>query len=198
MAESPLPPTRRLRPQLTAWIGRSETVARQHRPDAGRGADRHARPPARHRSRPAARCRRSWHWLYFLPMHRQSEIGADGHAKRGGFLPPVPLPRRMWAGSQFEFRAPIRVGDAVHATSTIADVDGEGRPHRYARVRQGAPRAALQRRGRAGAGRVPRHRLPRSAAARRRRAAAAAGTGPTPPGSARSCPTTCCCSATRP
>ena len=63
-----------------------------------------------------------WHWLYFLPMHRQSEIGADGHAKRGGFLPPVPLPRRMWAGSQFEFRSPVRVGDAVERTSTIADV----------------------------------------------------------------------------
>ena len=46
-------------------------------------------------------------------MHRQSEIGPDGHARRGGFLPPVPLPRRMWAGSQLEFRAPIRVGDRV-------------------------------------------------------------------------------------
>ena len=56
-----------------------------------------------------------WHWLYFLPLHRQSEIGPDGHAKRGGFLPPVPLPRRMWAGSQFEFHAPLRVGDALHA-----------------------------------------------------------------------------------
>ena len=54
-----------------------------------------------------------WHWLYFLPMHRQSEIGADGHARRGGFLPPVPLPRRMWAGSQFEFHTPLCVGDAV-------------------------------------------------------------------------------------
>ncbi len=63
-----------------------------------------------------------WHWLYFLPLHRQSEIGPDGHAKRGGFLPPVPLPRRMWAGSQFEFRAPVRVGDAVERRSTIADV----------------------------------------------------------------------------
>jgi 3-methylfumaryl-CoA hydratase len=63
-----------------------------------------------------------WHWLYFLPQHRQSEIGPDGHAKRGGFLPPVPLPRRMWAGSQFEFRSPVRVGDAVERTSTIADV----------------------------------------------------------------------------
>jgi 3-methylfumaryl-CoA hydratase len=69
-----------------------------------------------------------WHWLYFLPMHRQSEIGADGHAKRGGFLPPVPLPRRMWAGSQFEFRAPVRVGDEVTRKSTIADVtEKEGR-----------------------------------------------------------------------
>ena len=69
-----------------------------------------------------------WHWLYFLPLHRQSEIGADGHAKRGGFLPPVPLPRRMWAGSQFEFRAPVRVGDAVERTSTITDVSSkEGR-----------------------------------------------------------------------
>jgi 3-methylfumaryl-CoA hydratase len=69
-----------------------------------------------------------WHWLYFLPLHRQSEIGPDGHAKRGGFLPPVPLPRRMWAGSQFEFRSPIRVGDSVERTSTIADVSAkEGR-----------------------------------------------------------------------
>ncbi len=63
-----------------------------------------------------------WHWLYFLPLHRQSDIGPDGHAKRGGFLPPVPLPRRMWAGSQFEFRAPVRVGDQVTRTSTIDDV----------------------------------------------------------------------------
>ena len=38
-----------------------------------------------------------WHWLYFLPTVRQSELAPDGHAKRGGFLPPVPLPRRMWA-----------------------------------------------------------------------------------------------------
>ena len=63
-----------------------------------------------------------WHWLYFLPMHRQSEIGPDGHPRRGGFLPPVALPRRMWAGGQLEFRSPIRIGDAVTRTSTIDDV----------------------------------------------------------------------------
>ena len=79
-----------------------------------------------------------WHWLYFLPLHRQSDIGADGHAKRGGFLPPVPLPRRMWAGSQFEFRRPLRIGDRAARASTIADVvDKSGRsgPLVFVRVR---------------------------------------------------------------
>ena len=60
-----------------------------------------------------------WHWLYFLPHHAQSEIGVDGHAKRGGFLPPVPLPRRMWAGGRLHWHAPLKVGDAVKRTSTI-------------------------------------------------------------------------------
>ncbi len=63
-----------------------------------------------------------WHWLYFLPLHRQSEIGADGHPTRGSFLPPVPLPRRMWAGSRLEFRAPVLAGQALSRTSRIADV----------------------------------------------------------------------------
>ena len=63
-----------------------------------------------------------WHWLYFLPLAPQSDIGADGHPKRGGFLPPVALPRRMWAGSDFEFHAPLRIGDALTRTSTIVDV----------------------------------------------------------------------------
>jgi len=63
-----------------------------------------------------------WHWLYFLPLYRQSEVGPDGHAQRGGFLPPVPLPRRMWAASQLEFNRPLRVGDAIRRVSTITDV----------------------------------------------------------------------------
>lgn len=63
-----------------------------------------------------------WHWLYFLPSARQSELGVDGHPRRGGFLPPVPLPRRMWAGGQLEFYSPLRVGDEVRRTSTIDDV----------------------------------------------------------------------------
>jgi len=64
------------------------------------------------------------HWLYFLPQHLQCEIGADGHARTGGFLPPVPLPRRMWAGSQIGWQLdnPLRVDDAVQRVSRIASV----------------------------------------------------------------------------
>jgi 3-methylfumaryl-CoA hydratase len=51
-----------------------------------------------------------------------SEVGADGHPKRGGFLPPVPLPRRMWAGGEINFAEPLRVGDVVTRTSTIKDL----------------------------------------------------------------------------
>jgi 3-methylfumaryl-CoA hydratase len=63
-----------------------------------------------------------WHWLYFLPFPRQSELGPDGHARRGGFLPPVPLPRRMWAGGRIEFHHPLRVGETVTRTSRIVEV----------------------------------------------------------------------------
>ncbi|MEO8247796.1 MAG: MaoC family dehydratase N-terminal domain-containing protein [Burkholderiales bacterium] len=64
-----------------------------------------------------------WHWLYFLPYDQQSNIGPDGHPKRGGFLPPVPLPRRMWAGGRLHWHAPLRVGDAIKRTSTVQSVE---------------------------------------------------------------------------
>lgn len=113
-----------------AWTGRSETLddvvtatpyaalsatldwpvaTGAHQDNAGRPAAGTALPYL-------------WHWLYFLPIYPQSEIGADGHAKRGGFLPPVPLPRRMWAGSDFEFHEPLLVGDALSRTSTIVGI----------------------------------------------------------------------------
>ena len=106
---------------LESWVGRSETV----RDEIGATPVKALHAVLDH---PPVQAERGfalpplWHWLYFLPLHRQGEIGPDGHAKRGGFLPPVPLPRRMWAGSQFEFRSPVRVGDQVERTSTIADV----------------------------------------------------------------------------
>ncbi|ASW02382.1 FAS1-like dehydratase domain-containing protein [Paraburkholderia aromaticivorans] len=64
-----------------------------------------------------------WHWLYFLPIAPMSEVGPDGHPKRGGFLPPVPLPRRMWAGGRLTFHAPLKVGERATRTSTIAHIE---------------------------------------------------------------------------
>ncbi len=135
---------------LTSWIGRSETLqdhigatpvkalnaTLDRAPIAVAAGD--ALPPL-------------WHWLYFLPRHRQGDIGPDGHALRGGFLPPVSLPRRMWAGSRFEFHAPIRVGDAVERRSTIESVSSkQGRSGalvfvtvRHELRSNGAPDAAL-------------------------------------------------------
>jgi 3-methylfumaryl-CoA hydratase len=65
------------------------------------------------------------HWLYFLPKALQRETGADGHPVRGGFLPPVPLPRRMWAGGRLRFERDLRVGDEAERRSTIARVDAK-------------------------------------------------------------------------
>ncbi|MDR7308918.1 MaoC family dehydratase N-terminal domain-containing protein [Rhodoferax saidenbachensis] len=110
---------------LQDWIGRSETVDdfATATPYAALSATLDwPAPLAGQRPTSGTPLPYLWHWLYFLPMYAQSEIGADGHAKRGSFLPPVPLPRRMWAGSDFTFHTPLLVGDALRRTSTIVDV----------------------------------------------------------------------------
>ena len=61
-------------------------------------------------------------WCLGQPVYPMSGLGPDGHPARGGFLPPVPLPRRMWAGGELQFVDPLRVGDEVTRRSTIADV----------------------------------------------------------------------------
>lgn len=66
-----------------------------------------------------------WHWLHFLPLFKMSEAGYDGHAALGGFLPPVPLPRRMWAASRFSFHAPMRIGQTLRKVSTVKSVKGK-------------------------------------------------------------------------
>lgn len=112
---------------LQQWIGKTETLAdlATATPVKALAATLDRDDPAPHDGDPIPPC---WHWLYFLPLHRQSEIGPDGHAKRGGFLPPVPLPRRMWAGSQIEFVNALRIGQAISRTSRVVDVSAkEGR-----------------------------------------------------------------------
>jgi 3-methylfumaryl-CoA hydratase len=120
-----------------SWIGRAE-VSRDRvtpAPIAALSAtlDRDDPPPREGDPLPAL-----WHWLYFLPHYRQSDVGPDGHAKRGGFLPPVPLPRRMWGGGRLQFTRALRVGEAIERESTIVDVvrkDGRSGPLVFVVVR---------------------------------------------------------------
>jgi hydroxyacyl-ACP dehydratase HTD2-like protein with hotdog domain len=91
--------------RMREWVGRTETRADEitRTPIALLSAtlDRDDPPPKRGDVLPPL-----WHWLYFLPTQRHSEMGEDGHPKRGGFLPPAPLPRRMFAGARLTFHKP--------------------------------------------------------------------------------------------
>ncbi len=62
------------------------------------------------------------HWLYFWDVKPPAGLGVDGHPAKGGFLPPVPLPRRMWAGGRLTFHKPLLLGAEVTRTSTICAV----------------------------------------------------------------------------
>jgi 3-methylfumaryl-CoA hydratase len=106
---------------LQEWVGKTESASDQVTPTPIAALSATLDIEAPH---PAAgdAVAPLWHWLYFLETHRQSELSPDGHAKLGGFLPPVPLPRRMWAGGRFEFHRPLRVGETVTRISRIADV----------------------------------------------------------------------------
>jgi 3-methylfumaryl-CoA hydratase len=107
--------------KLRSWIGKSESRSDivTPAPVAGLSAtlDRDDSSP-----QPGDALPPLWHWLYFLPHPRQSEVGAGGHPERGGFLPPVPLPRRMWAGGRLTFARPLRIGENITRVSTVADV----------------------------------------------------------------------------
>jgi 3-methylfumaryl-CoA hydratase len=108
---------------LADWVGRKEV-------HEDRATETPARALAATLDRPAPKDELPalWSWLYFLPLAPMSEVGADGHPKRGGFLPPVSLPRRMWAGSRCTLEAPLRLGAALTRSSTILKVsEKEGR-----------------------------------------------------------------------
>lgn len=108
-------------PDITEWIGRTETVhdplaVTQARVAAAMFdaenvtlADGSALPPL-------------WHWFYFLPRAAQHTLDVDGHPARGGFLPPVALPRRMFAGSRVRMIQPLRLGVPAVREGVISDV----------------------------------------------------------------------------
>ncbi len=62
------------------------------------------------------------HWLYFWNVQPPASLGPDGHPAKGGFLPPIPLPRRMWAGGRLRFLQPLVIGEPVSRTSTISSI----------------------------------------------------------------------------
>ena len=64
-----------------------------------------------------------FHWCLCLPDTALSELGDDGHPQKGGFLPPVPFPRRMWASAKTEFIKPLPIGQSVKRISTVASIN---------------------------------------------------------------------------
>jgi 3-methylfumaryl-CoA hydratase len=108
-------------PELTEWVGRQQeqfdTISPV--PVAALSA---TLDHGQARAVPGQELPAPWHWLYFLPTPTASELDTDGHARRGGFLPPVPLPRRMWAGSRIHYHSPLRVGDRVRRLSRVEAV----------------------------------------------------------------------------
>ena len=111
-------------PRLREWIGRREEKADILSPqlvaafsatilDVAQAAETGDAAPA------------GIHWCLAQPTAPMSGLGEDGHPARGGFLPPVPLPRRMWAGSRVTFGERIRIGDAIERTSTVKEVQAK-------------------------------------------------------------------------
>ena len=103
------------------WIGRTEHAEDDitAQPVAAMSATLDRDDPAPHKGDPLPPL---WHWMYFTPKVRAHGLGADGHEDRGNFMPPVALPRRMFAGATYHFQSPLRIGDTVHRKSEILDV----------------------------------------------------------------------------
>ena len=122
--------------ELRAWIGREEI-----RDDVATAAPLRGLAATLDRETPfeaGDEVPPLWHWTYFLPSPTTSQLGVDGHPKKGGFLPPIALPRRMWAGSRIQFLRPLRVGDAISRRSTVVDIvtkDGRTGPLYFVKVR---------------------------------------------------------------
>ncbi len=109
--------------QLGQWVGRSQSLTEVI--DGVRVRQLAATlDDARRLERPdQAPLPAGWHWAYFNPLEVQSRLGPDGHPKRGDFLPPVALPRRMWAGSRLNWSRAFTVGSTVTRQSRIDKVE---------------------------------------------------------------------------
>ena len=105
---------------LQQWVGKTETAgARVNATTANALAATLDRPAG---FGPGADLPPLWHWAYFWSAAPQAELGPDGHPQRGGFLPPVPLPRRMWAGGRLTFTRPLQVEGEASRNSQVMSV----------------------------------------------------------------------------
>ena len=106
---------------LGRWVGRRRET--QDRVDC-RQAEflRATLDPDRTALRPGEALPPGWHWIYCLEAPRIDRLGSDGHAALGDFLPPVALPKRMWAGTRLRFHQPIRLEDRIRKVSTVVAV----------------------------------------------------------------------------
>lgn len=106
---------------MTSWVGRTRQTEDLIAPFQAAGmaatldypaapGDGEALPPA-------------WHWIYFVDTPRESDLSADGHEKRGDFLPPIKLPRRMWAGNRLLFHQPLRLGERARRESEVVSIE---------------------------------------------------------------------------
>ncbi len=66
-----------------------------------------------------------WQWLFFNPVVRRNVLSIDGHPRRGGFLPPIELPRRMWAGSRIRYLADLPVDGQATRSSRILKIENK-------------------------------------------------------------------------
>jgi len=122
---------------FSAWVGRTERVDDPLCPtqalaaaalfddaSAYSGAYQGAQPNAQPSAdlSPGSPVPPLWHWFYFLPRAPQSMLDTDGHPRRGGFLPPIPYPRRMFAGSKLRFHQPLLLGHPAERHATIVGV----------------------------------------------------------------------------
>lgn len=108
--------------ELQTWVGRTEEAEDWITPQMTRGLravlDQDPGEP-----QPGDPAPSGIHWCLAPPTAPMSALGQDGHPARGGFLPPVPLPRRMWAGGELEFLDRLLVGDRVLRRSRIESVE---------------------------------------------------------------------------
>jgi 3-methylfumaryl-CoA hydratase len=90
------------------------------------------------------------HWCLGLPDTPTAQLAEDGHPTKGGFLPPIPLPRRMWASSSVSFEHPLKLGDEISRVSTVAGIEqksGKAGDLVFVAVDQGAAEYRLSRVG---------------------------------------------------